>query len=143
MTVRLRAHHLLCLLTYVGKGYDAQFCAGYDRVVERLAAGEAIVIVDGPDDLCAPLLHHDDPHCLRPGVEARDRSAAAAVGELLGRSLEAGSRFSLSAETLLTMRAAFARSTTRTACDGCEWHALCTTIASEGFAGVRLEVEPH
>ncbi|TPN80750.1 DUF1284 domain-containing protein, partial [Mesorhizobium sp. B1-1-5] len=22
MTIRLRAHHLLCLLTYVGKGYS-------------------------------------------------------------------------------------------------------------------------
>ena len=29
MTVRLRAHHLLCMLTYVGKGYSPAFCAGF------------------------------------------------------------------------------------------------------------------
>ena len=38
MTVRLRAHHLLCMLTYVGKGYTAAFTANYDRIVERLNA---------------------------------------------------------------------------------------------------------
>ena len=25
MTIRLRAHHLLCLLTYAGKGYSPAF----------------------------------------------------------------------------------------------------------------------
>ena len=32
MTIKLRAHHLLCLLTYVGKGYSPAFTANYDRV---------------------------------------------------------------------------------------------------------------
>ena len=39
MTVRLRAHHLLCLLTYVGKGYSPAFTANYDKVVRRLGEG--------------------------------------------------------------------------------------------------------
>ncbi|WP_292282104.1 DUF1284 domain-containing protein, partial [Mesorhizobium sp.] len=64
MTVRLRAHHLLCLLTYVGKGYSPAFTANYDVVVKRLAGGEDILIVSGPDDICAPLLSESEPHCL-------------------------------------------------------------------------------
>ncbi len=54
MTVELRPHHLLCMLTYVGKGYSPAFCANYDAVLARLSAGEEILLVDGPDSVCAP-----------------------------------------------------------------------------------------
>ncbi|RUZ88238.1 DUF1284 domain-containing protein, partial [Mesorhizobium sp. M7A.F.Ca.US.006.01.2.1] len=64
MTIKLRAHHLLCPLTYVGKGYSPAFTANYDRVAERLSRGEDILLVSGPDDVCAPLLDEPEPHCL-------------------------------------------------------------------------------
>ncbi len=48
VTVRLRAHHLLCLLTYVGKGYTPAFTANYDAVVARLDAGEDRAAGRGP-----------------------------------------------------------------------------------------------
>ncbi len=38
--VRLRAHHLLCLLTYVGKGYSEAFVRRADALAARLSAGE-------------------------------------------------------------------------------------------------------
>ncbi len=56
MTVRLRGHHLLCMLTFVGKGYSPAFVENYDRIAGRLSEGEDILLVDGPDDICAPLL---------------------------------------------------------------------------------------
>ncbi|TJU92322.1 MAG: DUF1284 domain-containing protein, partial [Mesorhizobium sp.] len=68
MTVRLRAHHLLCLLTYVGKGYSPAFTANYDKVVKRLGEGEAVLIVSGPDAICAPMLDEREPHCLGEGA---------------------------------------------------------------------------
>ena len=46
MTVRLRAHHLLCLLTYVGKGYSPAFTANYDKMVKRLAGGEDVLKIE-------------------------------------------------------------------------------------------------
>ena len=55
MTVRLRGHHLLCLLAYKGEGYSPAFIANLDRIAARLTAGEDAVLVDGPDDICAPL----------------------------------------------------------------------------------------
>ncbi|RRI05494.1 DUF1284 domain-containing protein [Mesorhizobium tamadayense] len=138
MTVRLRAHHLLCLLTYVGKGYSPAFTANYDKVVRRLGEGETVLIVSGPDDICAPLLSEPEPHCLRGSAAERDQLAARDVGELLGRPIEDGARFSLDTARLATMRKAFSSGQTRQACLGCEWSDLCSAVAGSGFHDTRL-----
>lgn len=138
MTVRLRAHHLLCLLTYVGKGYSPAFVANYDVVVERLAGGEDILIVSGPDDVCAPLLNEGEPHCLGESAARRDEAAAQDVADLLGRPLVAGARLELDPSTLARMREAFSSGLTRKACPGCEWFELCGAVAADGFRETRL-----
>lgn len=138
MTVRLRAHHLLCLLTYVGKGYSPAFTVNYDVVVKRLAGGEDILIVSGPDDICAPLLDESDPHCLGESAAGRDDIAARDVAGLLGRPLPPGARIELDAPTLARMREAFSSGLTRKACPGCEWFELCGAVAANGFRGTRL-----
>ena len=138
MTVRLRAHHLLCLLTYVGKGYSPAFTANYDKVVKRLGEGEGVVIVAGPDDICAPLLGEPEPHCLSQSAVERDRLAARDVGTLLGRPIQPGDRFVLDASSLAGMRKAFSVGLTRQACSGCEWSGLCDAVAASGFSHTRL-----
>ena len=138
MTVRLRAHHLLCLLTYVGKGYSPAFTANYDKVVKRLGEGEGVVIVAGPDDICAPLLGEPEPHCLSQSAVERDRLAARDVGTLLGRPIQPEDRFVLDASSLAGMRKAFSAGLTRQACSGCEWSGLCDTVSASGFSGTRL-----
>ncbi|RTM07654.1 MAG: DUF1284 domain-containing protein [Hyphomicrobiales bacterium] len=138
MTVRLRAHHLLCLLTYVGKGYSPAFTTNYDVVVERLAGGEHVVIVSGPDDICAPLLDGPEPHCLGESAAGRDDVAARDVASFLGRPLPPGARLELDAPTLARMRKAFSSGVTRKACPGCEWFELCGNVAAGGFHGTRL-----
>ncbi|MER9725285.1 MULTISPECIES: DUF1284 domain-containing protein [unclassified Mesorhizobium] len=138
MTVRLRSHHLLCLLTYIGEGYSAAFVANYDVIAKRLGRGEDILIVSGPDDICQPLLGGAEPHCLRESAAGRDDLAARDVGKLLTRPIRAGVRFSLDAATLAGLRAAFAAGVTREACQGCEWAGLCSTVAAGGYRDVRL-----
>lgn len=137
MTVRLRAHHLLCLLTYVGKGYTPAFVAQYDALVTRLNAGEEAVLVAGPDDICAPLLEGGH-HCLKPRITARDAQALDELGRLLGHPLEAGAPVPLDRATVARMRRAFAEGTIRHACARCQWSELCTGVAAGGFAEVRL-----
>jgi hypothetical protein len=141
MTVRLRGHHLLCLLTFVGKGYTPAFTANYRRIVARLNAGEAVELVGGPDDICAPMLSEADHHCLNASVMERDAQALADAAALLGLPLVTGARLVLDAGLLATLREVFAKGTTRQACTGCQWHALCTDIAGSGYAGVRLAGE--
>ncbi len=139
MTIRLRAHHLLCLLTYVGKGYSPAFTANYDGIAERLSRGEDILIVSGPDDVCAPLLDEPEPHCLRESAVERDRLAAADVEELLARPIRIDARLDLDAAILARMRQAFSAGPVRKACGGCEWNELCSTVAAGGYRDTRVQ----
>jgi len=138
MTIRLRPHHLLCILTYAGDGYSCAFTANLDAIVARISAGEDVLIVGGPDDICAPLLHAEDAHCLRDSVRDRDILAARDLGKLLGFDLSERQRLTLTDSDLHRMRAAFATGETREACAGCEWHGLCTDVARRGFRRAKL-----
>lgn len=139
MTVRLRAHHLLCLLTYVGKGYSPAFTANYDGIAERLSRGEDILLVSGPDDVCAPLLDGPEPHCLNQSVIERDRLAARNVEDLLALPVQPGIRLDLDVATLALMRRAFSVGGVRKACGGCEWNELCGAIAAGGFPDTKVQ----
>ena len=139
MTVRLRPHHLLCVLTYVGRGYSPAFTANMTEVAERLGAGEDIELVAGPDDICAPLLDHPDPHCHRASVMERDRAAARDLDDLLGLDVRTGARLVLDEDLVGCLREAFASDQIRSACTGCEWVDLCGSIAASGFDGAILK----
>lgn len=136
MTIRLRAHHLLCLATYVGKGYTPAFADNYDRIVARLLAGEPLELVDGPDDICQPLLAEAEPHCHKASVIERDRLAWDSLDPLL--SLEENGQLTLAPAAMAELRTVFRLGTIRSACAGCEWSDLCDSVAQGGFTGVRF-----
>ena len=138
MSIRLRPHHLLCLLTYVGKGYSPAFTANYDVIAGRLSRGEDILIVSGPDDICAPLLGEPEPHCWGESVVERDRLAARDVEDLLARPIKPGIHIDLDAQTLARMREAFSAGLTRNACQGCEWAGLCSQVAASLYQDTRV-----
>lgn len=141
MTIRLRPHHLLCMLTYVGKGYTPAFVANYDRLARRIAHGEPILVVAGPDDVCAPLLGPDGPpsiHCHDPSITERDRRAARAVRELLRTAIATGAHIQPDAALIARLRRAFAAGTIRAACAACSWAPLCDRVAGQGYPGTRI-----
>lgn len=49
--MRIRAHNLLCIQGFVGKGYSPEFVANMTRVVESLP-GSDVTVLDTPDVLC-------------------------------------------------------------------------------------------
>lgn len=138
MTVRLRAHHLLCLLTYAGKGYSPAFTAGFTAIAGRIAAGEGVTLAQGADDVCAPMLGDPSCHCHDRSVALRDRRAARDIAALLGRPVMPGDRLLLDPDILARMRKAFAAGTLRGACGGCGWADLCRTIAAKGYGPAIL-----
>jgi len=138
VTVRVRPHHLLCLLTYVGRGYDAKFTANFDTIARHLGRGEEILIVSGPDDICRPLLDTDENHCDRESVAERDRLAARDVSTLLGQSIREGTSLRLNAKLVARMRRAFTSGRTRAACAGCNWVELCTEVAESTYRGALV-----
>jgi hypothetical protein len=126
------------MLTFVGEGYTPAFTENYRRIAKRLSAGEEIELVSGPDDICAPLMEGDDPHCLDASVIERDAAALDAVARLLGNEITPGSTISPDAELLLGLRRNFTSGNIRQACEGCEWGRLCTAIASDGYQGTLV-----
>ncbi|WP_105418823.1 DUF1284 domain-containing protein [Neorhizobium sp. T25_27] len=138
MTVRLRPHHLLCMLTFVGEGYSPAFVANYRRLAGRLSAGETIEIVSGPDDICAPLLSDESAHCFGASVAGRDAAALADIARLLGRELEIGAVIASDQALFEQLRRAFSAGVTRDACTGCEWSSLCDRIAGEEYKGALV-----
>jgi uncharacterized protein len=139
MAIQLRPHHLLCMLTFISKGYSPAFVANFEHVVRGVATGaETVQIVAGPDDICAPLLAEADCHCHRSSVIDRDRLATEAIGSLLGRAIAPGTELLLSCADLDLLRGAFAAGTIREACTGCQWKPLCDGIAESRFADTLL-----
>ncbi|MFZ1498576.1 MAG: DUF1284 domain-containing protein [Giesbergeria sp.] len=143
MTVALRAHHLLCMLTYAGNGYSPEFVHNFDGLASRLAAGEEVFLVEGPDAVCAPLCESEGAcaHCHGADVRVRDQRAAQELAPLLGGSLGGGSHLRLDAALLTRLRTAYASGDIRGACAGCDWADLCARIASAGYEGVRLRMQ--
>ncbi|WP_343312751.1 DUF1284 domain-containing protein [Brucella sp. BE17] len=143
MTIRLRGHHLLCMLTYVGKGYSPAFVENYDTIADRLSKGEDILLIDGPDDICAPLICGGVCHCHNESVLGRDRLAIEDISQLVGQRLLPQQPFMLDAKRLASMRDAFADGSLRRACVDCEWHDLCTRIAiTDNFNTVKVTRPP-
>ncbi len=138
MTIRLRPHHLLCMLTFVGKGYTAAFTENYIRIAARLSEGEDILVVEGPDDVCAPMLGEAGMHCLDGSVVERDLKAREAVEALLNVPVGPGASIHPDADFLAAMRDAFSAGSIRDGCARCEWSPLCTGIAASGFDGVLV-----
>lgn len=139
MTVALRAHHLLCVITYVGKGYNADFVVNFNEIAARLAAGEPVHLVAGPDAICAPLCRsEDEPHCLGNSTASRDAKAVQDLAPLLEPTLSPGASFVLDGPLLQRLRRAFAQSAVRRACQGCQWHDLCSEVAHDDYRGALL-----
>ena len=127
--VRLRGHHLLCLRTFAGEGYDAGFLDNLRSVLARAEAEGAVLVVDGADDVCAacPTLGRDGRCEHQPEADADIRALDALALELLGA--RAGDVVRLG-EPALSGEAA-ARWLAE-ACVGCEWEIVCVLARGTG-----------
>ncbi|HCK33249.1 MAG: 2Fe-2S ferredoxin [Micavibrio sp.] len=135
--IKLRPHHLLCILTYVGKGYSKPFTENFDAICERINQGERNVeIIKGPDDVCAPRLCDPEDtkcHCYDQDITDSD---AKALNDL---NLNYGDTLILSPEKITELREGFAQKTIRKACIDCQWYGLCTDVANSDYKDVKLK----
>lgn len=140
MPVRLRGHHFLCILTYRGYGYTPAFVENMTALVERIALGAPVTLVEGPDDICngftAECRVVCDHDCSTPSTVEIDSLALEAVAAMI--PLDAGAPFVLGREHVAQLREAFASGAIRRACERCSWRDFCSEIAAEGFAGTKL-----
>ncbi len=143
MIIRLRGHHLLCMLTYIGEGYSPAFIENYNKIAGQLSRNATIEIVEGPDDICGPNLGKPECHCYKISILSRDRLAVADIANLLNLPLEIGSRLTLTQEILSVLREAYTRNGIRQICSKCSWKLLCDKVSANGtYENVKVKISP-
>ena len=109
-------------------------------VVDCIAHGAPVQLMEGPDHICAALRPVDRVRCAHdcqaPGIYARDRAAEATAEGLLRRDLRVARP--LTDDDLQILRNGFLDSNNRGACEGCRWKPSCDEIARTGFEDTVL-----
>ncbi len=130
------------MLTFAGEGYSPAFVRNFEQILDRLRGGEPIELVDGPDDVCEPLCEASGPaaHCRTESIAGRDALAGPALAKIpeLGPLFAGPGEAGLEPAVITQLRTRFAAGSIRGACHGCEWSALCSRIATEGYARAFL-----
>lgn len=115
--VKLRAHHILCMLGFRGLGYSAGFVENFVRVKES-AKGSVVELVDGGDAICAACPNFDG-RCTKGEAEVRAMDAVV----LALFEYQIGAKVDFEAAML---KAKVVPHETRLAiCSGCEWLEHC------------------
>jgi hypothetical protein len=139
--IALRPHHLLCVLTYVGKGYSVDFVNNFYVIITRINAGERTLrLIEGPDEICAG--NRDgvcgEGRCDSLRRHQADILAADDIESRLGVSARAGQTVEITPELIQKLRESFQKGEIRRACTACVWRDLCTEVADSGFEGAKL-----
>lgn len=142
--IRFRPHHLLCMLTYIGKGYTEKFTHNYNRIIDDINNGNnEILLIDGADDICAPRLCDKDDitcHCLDAKIKETDAKALNDLKKVAGfEHIAVGKTLKLTESLIKSLRTAYKSNSIRTACIGCEWKNLCDGIVRDNFKGTKLK----
>ncbi|MCI3920806.1 DUF1284 domain-containing protein [Paenibacillus sp. TRM 82003] len=138
--MKLRGHHLLCLLGFRGMGYSPAFTRNMTAVYERLRAepSSIVTIVRGTDDLCVCFPADQPNHCESDGVHRKDDLALAQLG------LKHGQQIAWS-DVLAAVRMSFPPSDIRTLCATCPWepYGVCEAGVARIAAGDGLAPLPE
>lgn len=82
--MKIRGHHLLCLLHFEGKGYSEKFLQNMGRIKEKLEGGYKFFLVIGKDDICNKCPYSKGKRCLRESkigeIEEKDKRIIGFLG---------------------------------------------------------------
>lgn len=130
MAIKLRGHHLLCLLGYRGKGYSQEFCVNMTEIYEklRLYPETEIEVIEGPDDICRAFPKDQHPHCENASVYGKDSEVVSRLGLGVG---ETDSWSNVCERVSRTVQP----EDIRTICTNCRWEPL--GLCKEGVAHIH------
>ena len=115
---KIRAHHGMCLSFFQGKGYSGDFVENMVRMKAILAENPEIILMDGPDDICAACLNRLTETCAEK-ASRYDREVLRRCGLSVGERLPYREFSRKVIETILRpgVRAEI--------CGDCQWSSLC------------------
>jgi hypothetical protein len=130
-SVRLRAHHLMCMQGFQGHGYSEEFVENMARMVQLLGdePRTELTLLTEPDDICASCPHLEGGACVKDGgaeeeVRSMDRMVLEALGAGAGDILPAGEAIDKLDEALARREDAVR------ICGDCQWGERCQWLRS-------------
>ena len=115
---KIRAHHGMCLSFFQGKGYSGEFVENMSRMKAILAENPEIILMDGPDDICAA--------CPNRLTEAGAEKASRYDREVLRRcGLSAGERLPYRECSRKVTETILRPGVRAEICGDCQWSSLC------------------
>lgn len=69
-SMKLRAHHLLCIFGFQGLGYSQEFVDNMTKIVEQLHPSALIQVFSKPDDICTFCPFLGEKGCQKKGPES-------------------------------------------------------------------------
>jgi len=118
--MKLRAHHLICILGFRGLGYSREYVDNMTRIVDQLQPSTSIEVLSKPDDICAPCPFLGEKGCQERGPEsesvARDRDLAV----MKRLNIVAGDRITW-AEVRERLRRSISPGDLMDICQDCQW----------------------
>ncbi len=120
--MNIRAHHLLCMKYFKGKGYSEEFVSNFYKVIKELNDNPFVRVVNHPDIICGSCLHNVNSKCVKKGpdfenkVRKKDNIIIGYLGVNLNQELKAKK-----IKKLVNLRL----TKLRDICKDCEWLKYC------------------
>jgi len=92
--VRIRAHNLLCIQGFVGKGYSPEFVSNMSAVIAALGDASVVTVIAEPDVLCQACPNLAENGCAlhgdgsEQGIVRQDRDVMARLAIEEGSALD-------------------------------------------------------
>lgn len=140
-TIKLRGHHLICLHFFRGEGYNPEFIANLNGILNRAEAGEEIEVYSGADDVCKMCPYLKGEICLY------DKDAEAEIGEMDRRAMRLLSfknQRKVKWRDIKEKIPQIFREWAREYCKDCNWRTVCEKEnkhrrMAKGFSGEKTE----
>ena len=123
--MNIRAHHLLCMRNFQGKGYSKEFVDNFYKVIDKIKKGNPFVkVTNKPDIICSACPYNEDG-CIKKGpdselkVRCKDNRVIKLVGISLNKSIKANKLM-----RLVDKKAG--KGIIPTICKDCQWLKYCT-----------------
>jgi len=132
--MELRAHNLLCIHGFVGRGYSPEFVANMTRVIESLGNDAPVTVTASPDVLCSACPNLTDAGCVlhgegsEAGIVNQDRDVMGRLGIEEGALLAWG-------DVVVRIAASIAPDDLDSICGSCPW--LPLGVCKSGISDLR------
>jgi len=132
--MKLRAHHLICILGFRGLGYSKEYVDNMTRIVEQLQPSTLIEVSSKPDDICTPCPFLGDRGCQERGPKSEEVVKNRDLAVMKRLNIIAGDKITW-AEVLERIRRSIGPQDLIHICQDCQW--LAQGYCMEGLARLR------